>query len=267
MSLSDQNKEIARGFNVPVNADSVDSPKVIYGETGAVILFTTENEKYGLVTFEGFDAIKICRGEYDPFENDWKEGSPYCWVSKIENSSWLIERHAYESRYYKNAYGFGGDVDEMLTDYSHYRFSFHDEFVEVIASGVWFEESETPFSENELTKGHPFLPLSTDGMELLSAHEIKCQVRISQLSESQLLENIKYCSQPIMEFAPELDGSVSASMFLILRLRNGKVCSILDKTFGGEVAVFDGIARIEDVKPHVEFWLHDIRERRREMGK
>ncbi len=267
MKLFGQNKEIARGFNVTVEADSVDSPMVIYGGAGTAILFTTEIEKYGRVTFEGLDALKVCRGENCPYENDWKKGSPYRWVSKVENSLWLTERHAYESKYYKHAYEFGGDVDEMLSDYSHYLFSFHDEFVEAISSGVWFEESETPFTERELTEGHPFLPLPMESMEFIKAHEIKCQVRLTQLSDSQLIENANYCSQPIMEFAPELDGSASVSMCLRLRKRNGKVCSILDKSFGGETAVFDGIAKLEDVKPHIESWLCGIRERRREMGK
>lgn len=267
MNILSKKKEIARGFKVPVDADSVDSPKVVYGEDGAVILFTTEDEKYGRITFEGFDSLKVCRGEYCPYEDDWKEDTPYRWVSKVDNSLWLFERHVYESRYYKNAYGFGGDVDEMLSDYSHYLFSFHDQFVEVIASGVWFEKSETPFIEGELTEGHPFLPIIPARVETISAGDLVCQVRLTSMNESQLLENINYCSQPVMELALELDGSASVDMLLRLRIRNGKVCSILDRRFCGEAAVFDGIANIEDIKPYVKSWLCGISERRREMDK
>lgn len=267
MNIFGTTKEIARGFSVPVEADSVDCPEIVYGPSITAIYFATDDEKYCRATFEGFDSMKVCRGEYCPYDDDWEEGSPYCWVSKVENSSWLIERHAYESSHYKDAYGFGGNVDEMLTDFSHYLFCFHDQFIEVIASGVWFEVSDEPFSGNELTEGHPFLPLPKKGMEYIEAHDLLCQVRLTPLDKSVLVENAKYSSQPIMEFAPELDGEASVSISLILKYRSNKLCSVLTKQFGGQLALFEGIASISDVKPYIETWLGEVRDRRREMGK
>lgn len=267
MSKTDNNPEIARGFRVPVDADSVDSPRVIYGESGVSILYTTADEKYGRVVFEKLDSIKVSRGEYCPYEDDWVDGSPFYWVSKVDNSSWLKERHGYESDHYGRAYEFGRDVDEMLTDYSHYLFSFHDQFVEVIASGLWFEESEVPFKEGVLSGNHPFAPLSREGAKIIEAHELECEVRFTNLNEEQLLENTKYCSQTLMEFAPILDGSISVSMALTLRNRGGRLCSILDRYIGGELAIFEGIANLEDVKPYIEKRLGEIKKRRRELGR
>ena len=165
-------KEIARGFSVPVNADLVDSPEVVYGQSITAIYFTTEDEKYCRATFENIDSIRMCRGEHCPYENSWVEGEPYYWVCKVENSSWLIERHKYESKYYKQAYNFGGDVDEMLTEFSHYLLNFHDEFVEILAAGLWFEISDEPFTGSEPTHDHPLMPLPEEGMDYLDAHDL-----------------------------------------------------------------------------------------------
>ncbi|MEM6791814.1 MAG: hypothetical protein AAF715_30120, partial [Myxococcota bacterium] len=49
-----------------------------------------------------------------------------------------------------------GDVDEMLTEYSHYLLSFHDEFVEAITRGLWVETSKEALPRDALSAGHPF---------------------------------------------------------------------------------------------------------------
>ncbi len=59
---------------------------------------------------------------------------------KIENSAWLKERHKYESVNDGSSYEFGGNVDEMLSDFNHDIFSFPDQFIEVITRGIWFEK-------------------------------------------------------------------------------------------------------------------------------
>lgn len=265
--LGNKIKEVAIGFEVPVEADPVDRPKVIYNPPSTAIYFTNDNEEFARVTFEKLDSIRVCRGEFPPYEDNWEENAPYCWVSKVVNSSWLISRHAYESEHYKNAYEFGGDADEMLTDYHHYLFSFHDEYVEVLASGVWFEVSKEPFEDNELQEGHPFLPLAKENSTSFKAHGITCEVRRSTVPESTLIERANLCSQPLFEFAPELDGAASTGIYLHLRNKNGKLYSILSKNFGGKIAEFDGFATLDDVKSQIVKWLSEISDRRREMGK
>jgi hypothetical protein len=56
----------------------------------------------------------------------------------------------YENKHYGKSHEFGGNVNEMLTDLKHYLFSFHDQFMEIIARGFWFEESEQIGTENQL---------------------------------------------------------------------------------------------------------------------
>jgi hypothetical protein len=136
--------EIAYGLRVPLTADSVESPIVNYGGERTCIHFLTDDEvSWGRVTFEGLDSLKVSRGEYEPFPAAPGEEETFYWVTTISNSTWLRERYEYEKRYYCSCYNFGGDVNEMLADYSHYVFSFHDEFVEVLAAGIWFESANT----------------------------------------------------------------------------------------------------------------------------
>jgi hypothetical protein len=104
---------------------------VLYGEGPVVILYpAAEGEQWVRVTFEGLDSLRVCRGEYVPYE---ELPGKYSAVYLVENSAWLRERHAYEAEHYRGSYEFGGDVDELLTDFQHYLFKFHDQYVEVLA--------------------------------------------------------------------------------------------------------------------------------------
>ena len=130
----------ASRIKIPVIADSVLPPEIYYDGYHAELYFVTEDDKFGRITFEKIDSIKVCRGEYMPYRHDPYEHGD--WVYQIKNSKWQNERYAYEKENYEDAYEFGGNVEEMITDFKHYLFSFHDEFVEVIAKGFWFEQSE-----------------------------------------------------------------------------------------------------------------------------
>jgi hypothetical protein len=144
--------EITQGLLVPTQADSVLSPQVNYGDPLTGIYFTTQDDQFGRITFENLDSIKVSRGELIPYEVDQEEGQIYCWVLKVKNSNWLTERFQYEKRIYGKSYEFGGNVDEMLTDFSHFVFRFHDEFVEAIARGFWVEKSNENLFGKELMK-------------------------------------------------------------------------------------------------------------------
>ena len=260
-------KEIAKGIIIPVVADFVLSPDIFYGDELTGIYFQTECEQYGRVTFENLDALKVCRGENLPFTDNWQEGQAYPWVYKIENSKWLKERFDYENENYGSAYEFGGNANEMLTDFSHYVFKFHDQFVEVIARGFWFEQDKTSLFKRELQVGHPFLNLPDSNIEKFVSHNLTCQVRTNPTVQGKLVSDAKFCSQKLLEFALELDGNASVDRSLILSYRNGELISSLRGCFGKEIIKFNGVAKLIDVKPYIEKYIGEVYEGRKAMGK
>lgn len=259
--------DLAKGIIIPVVADFVLSPDVLYSDELTGIYFQTVDEQYGRITFESLDALKICRGENLPFTNNWEEGQKYPWVYKIENSKWLKERFNYENENYGSSYEFGGNVHEMLTDFSHYVFKFHDQFVEVIAKGFWFEQDKTSLFKRGLQFGHPFLNLPDSNIEKFVSHNLTCQVRTNSTPQDKLVSDAKFCSQKLIEFALELDGKASVDNSLILSCRNGKLISSLRGFWGKQIAEFDGLAKLTDVKPYIEKHIGEVYERRKAMGK
>jgi hypothetical protein len=93
--------------------------------------------------FDRWDSLRVSRGEYPAYPaGDHHER--WCALGIVRPSGWLNERYEYEREHYGEAYGFGDDVTEMLTEFEHYLFKFHDEFVEVIAGGVHFDLADEP---------------------------------------------------------------------------------------------------------------------------
>jgi hypothetical protein len=179
----------------------------------------------------------------------------------IENSHWLRERFAYEKEHYEGSYEGGGDVNEMLTDFKHYLFEFHDEFIEVIAKGFWFEEDDDDLFGKELTVGHPLLPLTTEKMEKFECNHITVQIRMNKAETAELVHNAQYCSQKLYDFILELDGKELRCNTLYLWSRNGEIISILRGYFGKPVE-FPGIATLEQVMPHIKKYTREVYERR-----
>ncbi len=256
----------AHRFDVPIKADSIDSPIVQYGGNATAIHFTTHDRQWGRVTFERLDSIKVTRGEYEPFPRASKD-EPYSWVSTISDSDWLKSRHRYETEYYGGAYNFGGDVDEMLAEYSHYLFAFHDEFVEAIAAGIWIETD----SEMLITKPTSAHPLNGIGhieeFERIEAHGISCEVRRNPLPTDQINRNSRLCSQTLIEIGADLDGSVNTSWRLTQREFNGTTKTYLRNYFGHAIHTYNHIPDLNEIRPIIDQWLLEVRERRRKMGK
>ena len=269
--------EIAKIFLVPIEADSVLSPQVHYGQPLTGIYFITNDDKYGRITFETLDSLKISRGEVFPFKvakgetlplnHDLKYEEQSWWVSKVENSSWLKERYDYENKYYGDSYGFGQDVNEMLIDFGHYVFSFHDQFVEVIAKGFWFEKDTESLFGKPLQPEHPSLPLPEINMSKFSAHGLTSQVRINPKPIEELIFNAQYCSQKLMEFFLEGDEKPILLNTLYLFYRNGKLMSSFKASFGKEIKLFEGVATLKEVEPYLEAKMREISERRESMKK
>lgn len=259
-------------FRLPIVADSVLSPQLHYGseqsgEPITGIYFLTDDDQHGRITFENLDALRLCRGEAMPYSYNWDAHERGTWVFKVKNSSWQQERFAYENKHYGRSYEFGGNVQEMLTDFSHYLFSFHDQFIEVIARGIWFEQAPKRLFGQPLLPGHPLLALPASPHQLLTAHTLVCQVRYNPLPTKQLLANARYCSQLLLDFALELDDRTSSVGALVLAYHNGQLTSRLHGYFGSRVAAFDGIATLDDVRPYLEKYLGEVYERRKASGK
>jgi hypothetical protein len=259
--------ELAKGITIPVLADYVLSPDVYYGDNITGIYFQTEDDQFGRITFTNLDAIKVCRGENLPFADDWEVGQEVTWVYKVENSKWLKERFNYESENYGSSYEFGGDVNEMLTDFFHYVFKFHDLFVEVIARGFWFEKDATSLFQKELKDGHPFLPLPEINIKLFETKGIKCKAIFNPLDTTILIQDTKYCPQKLIEFALELDGKFSVCQTLIIMQRQGKLISVLSQFIGRPEFEQEGVATFEKIKPIVDKYIGEVAERRRQMRK
>jgi hypothetical protein len=268
MHSTPTSKQTAHGLEVPLKADSVDSPIVQYGGGMTAIHFTTDEGRWGRITFERLDSIRVSRGEYQPFPSAPGETDSFDWVTTISNSVWLQERYEYERRYYGRAYNFGGDVDEMVADFSHYVFSFHDEFVEVLAAGIWFESGEAMLGGRDLEPNHPLRGLAyIEPSEKFEKSGITCQVRRNPLSNEALESRAHLCSQTILEVAAELDGRAGTDWSLTLRIRNGICKTYLRNYFGNQIATFDSIPDLSVIRPPIDKWLGEVRERRQKMGK
>lgn len=262
------------GIPVPVIADPVAGPTVTYGEVLksdealTSIKFLTEDDGWGRVTFEHLDSIRVSRGEYDPYPSDWKPGDQLHWVSEVVPSPWLLERYEYEKMHYGPAYEFNGDVDEMLRDFSHYVFRFHDQFVEALSSGIWLERLDESRDSEKVSATHPLraLPRPTKP-DLIEAYGMVCEIWPNTRPMDQILEDAKLCSQKLLQFALVLDSVQDISWTLAVRVRHGKVRSSLRPSFGSVRANFEGVASLEHVRPHVESWLQEVMERRKRLGK
>jgi hypothetical protein len=259
--------EIANGLHIPVVCDSVLSPAIYYNDQLTGIYFQTGDDQFGRITFYHLDAIRVCRGEYLPYAVDREGQEGTLWVYKVDHSTWQRERYAYEKEHYENAYEFGGNVEEMVTDFSHYLFQFHDQFVEAIAKGFWFEKETGSLFGKELQPGHPMLPLTQANVERFTAYTITCQARINTKSIDELVWGAQYCPQKLVEFALELDGDASVSKTLILTYSNGRLISRLQDYFGKPIVELDGVATLESVRPYLEQYIEAVIQRRKAMGK
>ncbi|MGV0924568.1 hypothetical protein [Empedobacter tilapiae] len=247
-------KQQLKPIIIPVIADYVLSPIVIYGEDFTSINFETEDEEFGRITIQNMDAIKICRGELPPYDdpteiNDYIVGT---WVYKVENSEWLQERYRYEKKYYELSYEWGNSVEEMLTDYTHYFFRFHDEFIEVIAKGFWYEQAKESFLGKPLTKNHPFLPIENCFTDELIIDDKKYFFKYNLSAVETLEKNTQFCQQKLIEVWLSLpkDDFIEGS----LRIKNIKdqTISFYQPTFGKAEFIRNGIATINDIKNYLK---------------
>lgn len=257
-------------IQAPVTANSVDWPLVTYGERTTLNFplddSEEENPGWGRVTFEKFDALRICRGEYMPYEVRCTPENPYSWAWTVANSPWLAERYAYEKKHYGSSYGFGGDVNEMINEFSHYLFCFHDQYVEVLCAGLWFETSPLCLRDRPPGDDHAShnLPESTT-IHRIGAHGITCQIRKNPKSFHTLLADAALGTQKLYQFAAELDGIVSVDFTLNARVRHEKLYVTLVSHFGKVIERYDEVPLLSALRPHIDAWLLEVANRRENM--
>lgn len=256
-------RDRSRGIDVPVEAHRVHDPIVSHGGASPTsISFVTADERWGRVTFESLDSIRVCRGEHHPYPSEREPSGPYRWVSVVEASTWLRERYAYEKTHYGQDYYFTGNVEEMLSDYSHYVFRFHDEYVEVLCDGIWFEVHDTCPRDAELSPDHPLARLQwVEGGETIDVDGTAYQVRRTRQPMARLLEGAELCSQKLLELVPVGAGSKRPFWTVSLRVREGRALSTLRDYFGNSITRYDGVADLGQVLPGMEKWLHEARKR------
>jgi hypothetical protein len=243
-------------------------PELRYGEDGVTLdygITSLAQQAWIRVTFDRLDAVRVCRGEFSPYESD--RASAWEPLTVVRNSRWLAERHDYERRHYGTAYNFGGDVDEMLTEFEHYVFEFHDQFVEAIAGGLhverWATEPIGPGPRDRPGWAHLPDDAETDVVECAG---IPFSIRTLGVEPRDVVKRSLLCEQVVIEVAPMLDGRVSVSRSLCVRTRDGATVSRW-RAFAGKPIQFDGVATIDDVMPLIEQHAHEIRARRTAMGR
>jgi hypothetical protein len=257
--------EIARAIEIPFQPDLVLGPELVHQDLPTdALYYVTEQDEPVRVTFERKDAVRVCRGEYLPYEEGDPPGEGLFSLFIVDNSRWLRERHAYESRFYRDCYEWGGDVDEMLTDYDHYLLHFHDEFVEAIAAGIWFEKHPEPFAGDQLPAEHPLAPLPASAMtEPFQVGEVTWEVRTNPKSLEEIRWGACYCSQTLYEFRPDRDGSGRPDFRLDVRERRGIVRATVRNWFGTAQARTEGIPSLAQARALAEPHFRQIDERRR----
>jgi hypothetical protein len=83
----DHPTQFARRHEVPFKADSVDSPIVHYGDPMTAVHFTTQDGRWGRITFERLDSLRVSRGEHDPYPYFTADPDEFHWVTTISNSA------------------------------------------------------------------------------------------------------------------------------------------------------------------------------------
>lgn len=118
-----------------------------------------------------------------------------------------------------------------------------------------------------LQVGHPFLNLPTEEATLHQAHGLTTQITKNTLPIDVLIEQTKYCSQKLYQFALILEGTASVDNTVSIVNKDGKIQSDLRGYFGRKAQTFDGIPTLEEVLPYIENYMSEVTERRRAMGK
>jgi hypothetical protein len=247
----------------PFQPEEIASPRIVFDlERGPVQFdYLGRADRSVRVSFERWDALRACRGEHSPYPRP--EGRS-C-VFTVEGSTWLRQRHAYESLHYGARYNFGGDVNEMLEEFDHFLFCFHDEFVEVIAGGVRFAEIDGPPAEASPWP-KAFAPLP----EVVERYDVEgaiSELRKDPRPVADLVAESRLRDQVLYQLTLEADGHQTIVQQLTVRTRRGRLLSRWRGYFGVTENTFAGVPELRDLRPLIAERLDQIRRRRIELGR
>ncbi len=247
--------------------ETVVAPEIAYGTSGLLLDYMTQSDEYVRVAFDRLDSVRLARGEYPPYPSP-DTADAWFPFSVVRPSDWLEERYRYESHHYGSSYQFGGNVDEMLTEFDHYLFQFHDQFVEVIAAGIHFENHPTRPAGKRLAE-RPGWDWLSDSLpeERWTESGIEFRLRTTADETSKVVAASTLCDQVVVDLRIELDGRLRNSHRLCVRTRDGVTRSRWRRSFGNTENEFHGVAGIAEIRPLVERYATEVRERRTAMGK
>lgn len=183
-----------------------------------------------------------------------KRLQPGDWVYVLDGSSWLRERHDYELHHYSTP---------LVDTHQHYVFAFHDEFVEAIAEGTWFDIADRGNPSAPPT-AHPLAALTADtpAERFTSPDGLIWELRRSPRTDSDLILGSRYCSQRLFQFKFVLDGVSKESASILIRSINGVVVSRFSRDWPiGEVARLEGFARPDDFAIQWQTYLAEVANR------
>jgi hypothetical protein len=256
---------------VPLAADSVASPRLVYGgldlsspdradQAYTALYFEVEGSSdLGRVTFEGLDAVRGSRGEHLPFDANVVRFTSGDWVFVVAGSAWLRERHDYETRHY---------ATPLLDTHRHYLFAFHDEFVEAIAAGIWLDLADraNPFAP---PVSHPLQPFDVDMPceRFTSVDGLEWELRRSPGPDTDLIRDSRYCSQRLFQFNLLLDGGNREAASVWIRTIDDVLVSRMSRPWVGDFGHMEGFAQPEDFSQQWKAYLGEVAQRRRGMGK
>jgi hypothetical protein len=261
----------ARVVEVPLEADAVAPPRLVYGgldvtsgselDNGytAIYFQVAKSGLLGRVTFEGLDAVRAARGEILPYRLCPSAGKPR-WVFTVDASSWLDERHDYEVRQYSTP---------LTGTHQHFVFAFHDEFVEAIAEGIWLDipDQARPYDRPD---PHPLARLGSGiaAERFRSPSGIHWELRRAPAADSELITGSRLCSQRLYQLNLLLDGDSRESASIWLRTKDGRTVSRLVRPWpGGELARWEGVASPDDFVHPWETYLAEVAQRRRQRDR
>ncbi len=252
---------------VPLAADPVESPRLVYGsmpiQPGSwrgfdAVLFPMRDDSIGRVTFEGLDSIRAARGESLPYRRQGGPRERDEWVYVVYGSGWLQERHDYEFKNYQTP---------LIDRYDHYLFAFHDEFIEAIALGIWLDR---PDAANPLKppEEHPLLELGeATAVDRAVTSNVAWELRANPTPTDELLAASCLCSQRLLQYNLVLDARSREHASVWLRTRHGRtVSSFVTGFFGRERVTADGIAKPGTFADRWASCVEAVAARRREMG-
>jgi hypothetical protein len=242
----------------PFQPDAVMPPELRYDGGLSLSYGAADEQARVYVSFEGLDSVRACRGQVSPYPR--QDGAPRSRIRIVRPSPWLPERYAYEAEHYGDAYEWGRGADTMLVDTHHYLFLFHDEFVEVLARGVWFERGMAAGPLN------PFDVLPAQGCVVEGEHDgIRFEVREAGRPEQEVVADARLCSQPLFQLLIDGNDRVSQQIRVRAGIDGETVWADAIGVMGVETGRFDHLPSLNEVLPHFTAWISEVAGRRREM--